>query len=130
MIIYNIDEFPEHLKAIADANKTALTETLRAHFEIAIDSDVIMSSHERIKHMMDSFKIPVSDDMSYNRFYFNAQKDLEGEAAKDAVKTQTIPVLPTIEEIHALARERYDEKKAKDLVKEQAKAEKEAKKQK
>jgi hypothetical protein len=130
MIIYTIDDFPAHLKEIADANKAALTDTIRANFEIAIVSDVIMSSEERIERMMDSFKIPVSDDMSYNRFYFNAQKDLEGDAAKDAFKKQIIPELPTIEEIHALARKRYDEKNAKDLIKEQAKAEKEAKKQK
>jgi hypothetical protein len=130
MIIYTIDEFPPHLKEIADAKKAALTDTLRANFDIAIASDVIMSSDERIERMLDSFKIPVSDDMSYNRYYFNAQKDLEGEAAKDAVKKQIIPVLPTIEDIHVLARKRYDEKNAKDLVKEQAKAEKEAKKQK
>lgn len=130
MIIYNIDEFPALLKTIADANKAALTDTIRANFEIAIASDVIMSSMERIERLMDSCKIPVSDDMSYNRFYFNAQKDLEGDAAKEAFKNQIVPVLPTIAEIHALARKRYDEKIEKDLFKELAKAEKEAKKQK
>jgi hypothetical protein len=130
MIIYNIDGLPAESIAAAVANKASQSEKLRADFEVAIASDVIMSSTERIERMLDAFKIPVSDDQSYNRFYYNAQRDLEVEAAKIGAKNNSIPVLPKVEEIHALARKRYDDKAAKDQKKAEANAAKEEKEKK
>lgn len=129
MLIYSIDGLPEESISAAMANKEAYREKLRVDFETAIESDVIMSSQERIERMIDAFKIPISDDTSYNRFYFNAMMDLGVEAAIFGAKNNLVPVLPTVEQIHALARQRYDEKAAKDLKKAEAKAAKQAKEQ-
>ena len=127
MLIYELDEFPAELAAKAAANKLAYAEKLLSVFAAAVESDVIMSSQERIDRLLDACKNPISDDASYNHFYLNAQKDLVVEAAQEGFNNQAIPVMPTSEQIHALTRKRYDEKAAKELVREEAKAAKAAK---
>jgi hypothetical protein len=113
LVIYNVSNLPAEMVAAALANKTAYTAELRAAFDVAINSDVFMSFEEKIDTLLDTLRIPISDDQSYNQFFIHSAKDLEGEVCRDAVKRQIIPVLPTLDQVHAEAKKRYDEKAAK-----------------
>lgn len=109
-VIYNLQQLPAEMTVAAVKNKAAWTSEIRASVEAAINSDVFMSFDEKINSLLDALRIPISDDQSYNQFFIHSQKDLEGEAARIAVKAQAIPVLPSLDQIHAEARNRYDKK--------------------
>lgn len=110
MIIYNLQELPAEMKASASANKAARSAELQAAFNVAINSDVFMSFEEKIKGLLDVLSIPISDDQSYNQFFIHSDKDLKVAACTDAIGKNAVPVLPTLDQIHAEAQKRYDEK--------------------
>jgi hypothetical protein len=113
MIIYHPENLPQAMINSAAANRAAFRAMLEESFNVAINSDVFMSFEEKIKSLLDTLSIPISDDQSYNQFFIHTTKDLEGEACRDAVKKDVVPVLPTLEQIHAEAQKRYDEKAVK-----------------
>lgn len=113
MLIYNIETIPAEMKASATANKAARSANLQAAFNVAINSDVFMSFEEKINSLFDVLSIPISDDQSYNQFFIHSHKDLTVAACNDAVSKNLPPVLPTLDQIHAEAQKRYDEKAVK-----------------
>lgn len=115
MIVYNVQNLPADMIAAATTNKAAKTAEIKAAFEAAINSNVFMSFEEKIKSLLDALSIPISDDQSYNQFFIHSSKDLEVLAYRAAVNANTPPAKTTIDQIHAEAKKRYDEKAAKTL---------------
>lgn len=110
MLIYNIETLSAEMKASAAANKAARSANLQAAFNVAINSDVFMSFEEKINSLFDTLSIPISDDQSYNQFFIHSTKALESEAGRKSATSGTICILPTLDQIHAEAQRRYDDK--------------------
>jgi hypothetical protein len=127
MLIYNVTELPAEMKTSASANKAAKSAELHAAFNLAINSDIFMSFDEKVKGLLDVLSIPISDDQSYNQFFIHSDKDLKVAACTDAINRNTVPVLPTLGQIHAEAQKRYDDKATKAQRQADKKAAKDAK---
>lgn len=114
MIVYDVNKLPEGMVTAAQSIRTAKEAVLWEAFEKVIKSDVFMSFEDKVDALLDAMSIPISDDKSYNQFYIHSEKDLATKALMDAFTKKEVPVLPTVDEIHAEAKRRYDEKIAKE----------------
>ena len=113
MIVYNVQNLPAEMVTTAATIRATKSVELRAAFDAALRSDVFMSFEEKVDGIFDALRIPISDDQSYNQFFIHSKKDLESEAGVAAARAQVIPTMPTLDQVHAEALKRYNEKAAK-----------------
>lgn len=98
---------------------------LDARYNDLINNPRFWENPNRIKALDDALYLPVYDDKSLQMFYNSASDELIKKAMALAIKNSSVPVMPTEQQICALAEEKHYEKY---VAEPKRKAEKEAKK--
>ncbi len=98
---------------------------LDARYNALINNPRFWENPNRIKSLDDALNLPVYDDKSLQMFYNSASDELIKQAMEFAIKNKSVPVMPTEQQICALAEEKHYEKY---VAGPKRKAEKEAKK--
>ena len=100
----------------ATTTTTINPETVSRLFELlekATNSPFYMSNEKRVTALLEALKIPVSDDVSFQRLFYYAEKDLFEKAYKDARGNGQTPEEVTTAMIMAEATARYIKKNKK-----------------
>jgi hypothetical protein len=90
---------------------------LTAIFNATMSNPDFFTKDNRVVTLRNALKVPVSDDRSYQQCYICAKRTLKSEAADLSADTGKVVVMPTEEQIHALALENHKKKQAEKAAK-------------
>jgi len=100
----------EDSKGVIDQGKKQEMETL---FAKMINTPRYWENPNRVKRLEEALALPRYDDRSLQQFYNSATDELSKAALKKAHKNNCAPVMPTEEEICALAEKKHADKQEK-----------------
>ncbi|NVN90940.1 MAG: hypothetical protein HXX11_10090 [Desulfuromonadales bacterium] len=93
---------------------------LTAIFNATMSNPDFFTKDNRVVVLRNALKVPVSDDRSYQQCYIHAKNTLKSEAADLSFDTGVPAVIPTEEQIHALAQKNFEKKLAQKAAKKKA----------
>ncbi len=100
----------EDSEGVIDQEKKQELETL---FAKTINNPRYWENPNRVKRLEEALALPRYDDRSMQQFYNSATDELKDAAFNKALQNECAPVMPTEEEICALAEKKHADKLAK-----------------
>jgi len=91
-------------------------------FNDLINNPQYWKNPNRITKLDEALFLPTYDDRSLQQFYNSAKDELIKSAMNLAIKNNTVPIMPTDNEICPLAERKHSAKVAKDLLRDAVKA--------
>lgn len=110
---------PEQEEDTADLDQTPdsaipadVVAELSAIFNATMSNPEFFTKDNRVVALRNALKVPVSDDRSYQQCFIHAKNTLKSDAAELSFTTGKVVVMPSEEQIHALALENFKKKQA------------------